>query len=313
MLYWKCIDQKAETMCAYISTTGAEKNWKTASCFDLEGYACTVPAGQSIHPVPKPDQYKCPAYADVSFAWLLSPFTNKCYLFPRWYDGETDGDSFIGDYDHASDFCIKNQGILASIHTEEENSWLTSHAVNDMWIGIKGTSSSNAIPKTWTSDGTSVDFNAFQSGGPVLGTALLLSHMPENNWRGHWFVQNDTEHHHPPICMRDALPGAPDPPEVPTAPPNEFCDPGWHVMINEDGKMKCVQVQSGDRTWQASLDQCIALGASLFALNSPKDLEVSTLFPLYPSAIGKFSLRILGRSSYSLQASVAGASKITAY
>jgi len=29
-LYWKCVDPKAETMCAYIATSGTEKNWKTA-------------------------------------------------------------------------------------------------------------------------------------------------------------------------------------------------------------------------------------------------------------------------------------------
>jgi len=52
-----------------------------------------------------------------------------------------------------------------------------------------------------------MDFNAFRSGGPVIGEALILSHLPENDWRGHWFAHNESEHSHPPICMRDALPG----------------------------------------------------------------------------------------------------------
>ena len=44
----------------------------------------------------------------------------------------------MGNYDKADNFCKKSQGVLASIHSAEENSWLTSHAVNDMWIGLKG-------------------------------------------------------------------------------------------------------------------------------------------------------------------------------
>ena len=52
-----------------------------------------------------------------------------------------------------------------------------------------------------------MDFNAFQSRAPMIGEALILSHLPQNDWRGHWFVHNETEHNHPPICMTDALPG----------------------------------------------------------------------------------------------------------
>jgi len=46
-LTWKCVDPTAETMCGYISTASIENNWKTTGCFDLEAFACTVPAGQS--------------------------------------------------------------------------------------------------------------------------------------------------------------------------------------------------------------------------------------------------------------------------
>ena len=67
-----------------------------------------------------------------------------------------------------------------------------------------------------------MDFHAFSSRAPVAGEALILSHLPENDWRGcfiftlsknfkeciqgHWFCHNEEAHNHPPICMRDALP-----------------------------------------------------------------------------------------------------------
>ena len=79
-----------------------------------------------------------------------------------------------------------------------------------MWIGMTGVSNTNAIPKTWTSDNSPVDFNAFWDAGPVLGEGLILSHLPDNGWRGHWFNHNLTTYRHPPLCMREALPGAPD-------------------------------------------------------------------------------------------------------
>ena len=90
------MNPSAETMCGYISTTSTENNWKTSSCFDIEAFACTVSAGQSIHPVPKPDNpYKCPSFQDRSFDWQLNPYNNKCYLFPRDYYSDN---NYLGGY-----------------------------------------------------------------------------------------------------------------------------------------------------------------------------------------------------------------------
>ena len=282
-LRWKCYSPTTETMCAYLTTSATENNWKTTSCFETEAFACTVPAGQGINQFPKPITKKCPPFSDPNFAWQLNSFSGKCYLFPRNFDNI----NYSGKYDEGAQFCKENNGLLATIHSDQENSWLTAHVNDDMWIGIKGTSSSNGIPTTWTSDGSEVDFNAFWSNGPVLGEGLILSHLADNGYRGHWFAQNISDHNHPPLCMTDALPGAPDPPEVPTAPPNEFCDPGWHAIINEVQDVKCVKVQSSDKTWQAASDLCQSEGATLMSINSPKDQEVSLLFSLYPTAIGK--------------------------
>ena len=99
-----------------------------------------------------------------------------------------------------------------------------------------------------------MDFEAFGGAPPIIGEALILSHLPQNDWRGHWLSHNYTVSRHPPLCMIDALPGMPDPPEYPTAPPNEFCDPGWHVLINENGQIKCVQMQGRVGNCQFSVE-----------------------------------------------------------
>ena len=35
-----------------------------------------------------------------------------------------------------------------------------------------------------------MDFRAFSSVAPVAGQALILSHLPENDWRGKKFIDN---------------------------------------------------------------------------------------------------------------------------
>ena len=64
---------------------------------------------------------------------------------------------------------------------------------------------------------------------------------------------------------------------------------GLFNFFNTDlqGNMKCVQIQDAEQSWAASLDKCKTLGGDLFSLNSPTDLEVSELFKLYPTALGK--------------------------
>ena len=107
--------------------------YSAASCFDNEAFACTVPAGQGLHQNPKPITKKCPKF-DVStcnsncdsntYQWQLNPYNEKCYLFPRTisdYDDDT--------YERAESFCSQNQGLLATIHSAEENSWLTARVL----------------------------------------------------------------------------------------------------------------------------------------------------------------------------------------
>ena len=130
-------------MCGYMETSETSKNWKTGSCFDLESYACKVPAGQSIHPFPKPVDFKCPSFKDDNFNWMLDPFENKCYLLPRNYG---DQNYIFPNYDAADKFCKENNAVLATIHSADVNSWLTAHSPNDMWIGLKGTTMSSDIP-----------------------------------------------------------------------------------------------------------------------------------------------------------------------
>ena len=86
--------------------------------------------------------------------------------------------------------------------------------------------------------------------------------------------------------LREPIEGIPDSIVYPTTEPNVFCDPGWHYILNENGKIKCFQIQGNVKSWQNSEDICISKGAHLMSINSPKELEVSNVFSLFPSAYG---------------------------
>ena len=96
-------------------------------------------------------------------------------------------------------------------------------------ISSQGTSNSDEIPATWTSDGSAVDFQAFWSRPPHIGEALVLSHLEQEGWIGHWFAQNITTHDHAALCMRDALPGMPDSPAMGLTLVPQICE-GTHFF-----------------------------------------------------------------------------------
>ena len=73
-----------EALCAYYETTANEKNWKTGSCLEPDAFACMITAGQSIHPIPKPDYNKhCENHLESEFQFIYNHDDDKCFLFPR--------------------------------------------------------------------------------------------------------------------------------------------------------------------------------------------------------------------------------------
>ena len=86
--------------------------------------------------------------------------------------------------------------------------------------------------------------------------------------------------------MRPAIKGPilPDD-EKPTVPPNDFCDFGWHFVMETS---KCYLYSSDDKSWLSAQQYCTSFGATLASINSPDAQEKLFLFAkMDPSALGK--------------------------
>ena len=64
-------------MCGFMETSETSKNWKTGSCFDLESYACKIPAGRSIHPAPKPTREIQTHFFSFEYIYFFKVYDEK--------------------------------------------------------------------------------------------------------------------------------------------------------------------------------------------------------------------------------------------
>ena len=91
-----------------------------------------------IHGIVKPvPDHHCQDTAKWDSKWILNPAINKCFLIGK--NSITDGRYLGGNFTQAQDYCHELGTELASIHSAEENSWLVSRLIGDVWIGIGAT------------------------------------------------------------------------------------------------------------------------------------------------------------------------------
>ncbi|KPP79615.1 macrophage mannose receptor 1-like, partial [Scleropages formosus] len=95
--------------------------WETTNCFKNLGYICKMTGGQNVKPTTAPD-----SHCDTGY--LL--FGDFCYHF----ESET-----VKNWEDAETYCGNQNGHLASIHSEEEISFLSDHRGSDsMTYFLKG-------------------------------------------------------------------------------------------------------------------------------------------------------------------------------
>ncbi|KAL4617320.1 macrophage mannose receptor 1-like [Arapaima gigas] len=136
--------------CGQIYTGNYNGLWETTNCFKNLGYICKMAGGQNVKPTAAPD-----SHCDTGY--LL--FGDSCYHFENemvknWHDAET--------------YCTNQNGHLASIHSEEEISFLSAHMTRSSWVGLNDIQTEGTY--VW-SDGTPTDF-------------LLWDHNQPDNWQG---------------------------------------------------------------------------------------------------------------------------------
>ncbi|XP_036973174.1 macrophage mannose receptor 1 [Acanthopagrus latus] len=131
--------------CGQIFTGNYDGRWETTNCFKSHGYICEMTGGQNPKPTATPDSH-CDA------GYLL--YGDFCYKF------ETEE---VKNWQDAEAHCVKEQGHLASFHTQEELSFLVAHMPVGAWIGLNDIQVENQFV---FSDGTSPDLLPWVPGQP---------------------------------------------------------------------------------------------------------------------------------------------------
>ncbi|XP_024286595.1 macrophage mannose receptor 1 [Oncorhynchus tshawytscha] len=123
--------------CGQIYTGDFSGKWETTNCFKNLGYICKMVGGQNVKPTSVPDSH-CDA------GYLL--YGDYCYHF------ETE---MVKNWLDAESYCASQRGHLASFHTQEELSFITTHMPAPSWVGL----SDSRTEGVWVwSDGTPSDF-----------------------------------------------------------------------------------------------------------------------------------------------------------
>ncbi|TNN53351.1 Macrophage mannose receptor 1 [Liparis tanakae] len=122
--------------CGQIYTGNYAGKWETTNCYKSLGFICEMTGGQNPKPTAAPDSH-CDA------GYLL--YGDFCYQFETesmksWHDAEA--------------HCSSEQAHLASVHREEELSFITAHMPGECWLGLNDINIENQFAN---SDGTPAD------------------------------------------------------------------------------------------------------------------------------------------------------------
>jgi hypothetical protein len=148
--------------CVKVSMTNGF--WLATNCFEKYPFICIIPS--LLGPT-------CPARCDSG--WSL--YNSSCYKM-----------NFNHNWDDAEVDCVTNGGHLASIHSTQENIFISTLARTGLdsdtskqpWIGLKSTDGSNWF---W-SDGTPTDFKAWGNKQPDSGNTKQCAQIfaDKSNW-----------------------------------------------------------------------------------------------------------------------------------
>ncbi|XP_030005898.1 macrophage mannose receptor 1 [Sphaeramia orbicularis] len=233
--------------CGQIFTGNYAGKWETTNCFKSLGYICEMTGGQNPKPPPVPE-FHCDG------GYLL--YGNFCYAFEtetmkNWHDAET--------------HCAQEQGHLASLHSQEELSFLTAHMPAEAWVGLNDIQVEDQFVYT---DGTPADFLPWGQNQP-------------DNWQDNEDCVHLRGMNHPDpgklnddfctttrdfICKKAK--GQGPPPQPPTSGPgwNEKCGSWTPDPFNDF----CYLFNYlSMRTWAEARADCVNQGGDLISITDP--------------------------------------------
>ena len=153
--------------CAYINTLLTKNNWETGSCDQSDTFACEIEPGRAIHSVPKPtEQYHCPSPDQWTINYKINPETQKCYSFAK---KGPDGNSLWNWPPFAKEFCGNYSAQLLTIHSEQEQNFVSKHLLGYSWLNMHLTQPGQ-LPKQWD-DGSTMNYLNWREGKLLIPLA----------------------------------------------------------------------------------------------------------------------------------------------
>ena len=168
---WNADEPKCEDglfpKCAYFSLSG--RDWHTDNCYTKEAFACSVDVGKPIHDIPiEPKDYYCkqnPDLKELPFMYYEDDIVGPmCYQFFKNSGNPID---VAANYTESVAKCTNQGAQIASIHSQQQNTFFLSHTSNmALWIGMGNIN--GHVPNQWD-DGSRVDFMNFGRNEPRAG------------------------------------------------------------------------------------------------------------------------------------------------
>ncbi|XP_070537336.1 C-type mannose receptor 2-like [Ptychodera flava] len=165
-------DANGEEQC--VEMRAHDGMWNDNNCGDRLSFVCkkdfgsTIPITQALTPGLPPNSY-CPAG--------FIEHNNICYVF---------NGNDVSDWHAARDKCRNAGGDLATIHSQEQQAYMTSQLRNvesAMWIGFSDNNWEGQF--RWT-DGSPVNFVNWATGEPNGGTDENCVEMHFRGYGGYW-------------------------------------------------------------------------------------------------------------------------------
>ncbi|XP_041666073.1 macrophage mannose receptor 1 [Cheilinus undulatus] len=208
-------------------TTGAVGGfWDDKPCTEKYSFICEKPR-PDITPPPKPPT--APPAQGCAVDWTSQPHFRHCFkLFHnvKWSQKKS--------WERANEDCISRGASLVSIHTQEEEEFLSTYTKGtSKWIGLKHNSLEGGY--SW-SDGTPLSHTNWGHGEPNdhEGREECVEMVSSTNGTYSWWNDLNCDAHQDWICkiVKGQTPILPPVPPSPEPAPDCGSNPGWRKNNN---------------------------------------------------------------------------------
>ncbi|XP_053408178.1 uncharacterized protein LOC123560994 isoform X2 [Mercenaria mercenaria] len=246
--------------CAEILTVN--KLWNDANCFKAKRYICKIPRGKAVNEeLPTIDSFPACNENSPDDGWVT--FGENCYFL---------GKEELLTWHAAKMYCSNKGSTLASVHSEEEQrflSGLNSKTEYVSWIGFNDLDLDNRF--SW-SDGSVVDYTAWASGQPndIWGGEKCVPIHNDGTW--HDYPCNDRK---PFICKKRKVGYTMTTIARTTKSMEGGCPSGFNYTFGN----KCYLFSvDGDTTfWGDAKDRCEILGGHIISIHSEQEKDFIAL------------------------------------